>query len=381
MPLTGIGHYTQQIGQGLLSAECVKDFKLFAHGKFFNQSLLKGKPLSVLSKDDVVQEPNLFARTRIRLAFSPFTVKTYQTIFPYIEKWSLRHANDSLFHAPNFMLPNFEGRKVATIHDLSTLRFPQHHPKARVDFVNHAINHALEHAVHIITDSDFIRSELIDLLGADSSKVTTVHLSADPVFKPRTKDLCELTLNKYDLNFEGYFLFVSTIEPRKNLHNLLQSFINYRAQSPHGLPLVIVGGDGWHNDSLLHTIKELQHKGWVKRLGYVPQADMPVLFSGGKALLFPSTYEGFGLPVLESMQSGLPVLTSTNSSMSEIIDDCGLLVDKDDVEGMTQNIISLAENTDLLSQLSQMGLGKARSFSWDKCVKDTIGVYKSVING
>jgi alpha-1,3-rhamnosyl/mannosyltransferase len=110
---------------------------------------------------------------------------------------------------------------------------------------------------------------------------------------------------------------------------------------------------------MLHTIKELQNKGWVKRLGYMPQADMPVLFSGGKALLFPSTYEGFGLPVLESMQSGLPVLTSTNSSMSEIIDDCGLLVDKDDVEGMTQNIISLAENTDLLSQLSQMGLGKA----------------------
>jgi alpha-1,3-rhamnosyl/mannosyltransferase len=248
MPLTGIRHYTQQIGQGLLSAECVEDFKLFAHGKFFDHSLLTVTSQSLSNNNnDEVQASSLYSQARSRLALSQMAVKTYQTIFPYIEKWSLRHAKDSLFHAPNFMLPNFEGRKVATIHDLSTLRFPQHHPKARVDFVNHA----LEHADHIITDSDFIKSELIDLLGADSSKVTTVHLGAEPVFKPRTKDLCELTLNKYDLNFEGYFLFVSTIEPRKNLHNLLQSFINYRAQSPHGLPLVIVGGDGWHHDSLL----------------------------------------------------------------------------------------------------------------------------------
>jgi glycosyltransferase involved in cell wall biosynthesis len=331
--------------------------------------------------NDKTQAPSLFSQARTRLSPSPMVVKTYQTVFPYIEKWTLRDSSASFFHASNFMLPNFEGRKVATIHDLSTLRFPQHHPKARVDFVNHAINHALEHADHIITDSDFIKSELIDMLVADSSKLTTVPLGAEPGFKPRSKEVCETTLRKYDLNFEGYFLFVSTIEPRKNLHNLLQSFIHYRDKNPYGLPLVIVGGDGWHNSSLLNTIDDLQHKGWVKRLGYVPQADMPILFSGGKALLFPSTYEGFGLPVLEAMQSGLPVLTSKMSSMSEIIEDCGLLVDKDDVEGMTEGIVSLAENKDLTTRLSQKGIIRARFFSWEKCVRDTLAVYRNDIHG
>jgi glycosyltransferase involved in cell wall biosynthesis len=379
MPLTGIGHYTQQVGRGLLDSENVEDFKLFAHGKFFDHSILAQTPQGQSNNKDEIHTPSLFSQARTRLALSPIVVKTYQTVFPYIEKWTLRHTSDSLFHAPNFMLPNFDGRKVATIHDLSTLRFPQHHPKARVDFVNHAINHALEHADHIITDSDFIKSELIDLLGADSSKLTTVPLGADPAFKPRSKEVCETPLRKYGLNYEGYFLFVSTIEPRKNLHNLLQSFVHYRDKNPHGLPLVIVGGDGWHNSSLLNTIDDLQHKGWVKRLGYVPQRDMPVLFSGGKALLFPSTYEGFGLPVLEAMQSGLPVLTSKMTSMSEIIEDCGLLVDKDDVEGMTESIISLVENKDLTTRLSQKGIIRARSFSWEKCVRDTLAVYRNVI--
>lgn len=378
MPLTGIGHYTQQVGRGLLASKRVDELKLFAHGKFFDSSLLVGDTQPAPSLNNVPQKSGLFMQARTRLALSPLVVKTYQTLFPYIEKWTLRACSDSLFHAPNFMLPNFDGRKVVTIHDLSTLRFPEHHPKARVDFVNHAILHALRHADHIITDSDFIKSELVDMLGANESRVTTVPLGADPTFKPRTKDLCENTLREYGLSFAGYFLFVSTIEPRKNLQNLLKSFANYRAQKPNGLPLVIVGGDGWHNADILNEINKLIHKGWVKRLGYVPQADMPMLFSGGRALLFPSTYEGFGLPVLEAMQSGLPVLTSENSAMSEITDGCGLLVNKDDVDGMTKGITSLAADEELVVQLSKSGITRAGYFSWQKCVENTLKVYEKV---
>lgn len=379
MPLTGIGHYTQNLGRGLLSAPSLNGVELFAHGRFFSNSLLEGETEDVLKES--AEQPRLsgFLRSaRSRLALSPLVVKTYQTIFPYVDKWALRNSTDRLFHAPNFILPNFDGPKVVTIHDLSTLRFPEHHPQARVRFVNHAIENSLNNADQIITDSDFIKAELVNLLGAEPSKVTAVPLGADPEFKPRTNELCDATLTKYNLTFGSYFLFVSTIEPRKNLLNLLKAFENYRAIRLNGLPLVIVGGDGWHNREILEKIDKLMSKGWIRRLGYLPQKDMPILFSGGRALLFPSSYEGFGLPVLEALQSGLPVMTSDNSSMSEIVGNCALLVEKNDIDTMVKYICLLEEDDELLNKLSQSGLVRARCFSWQKCIEGTIKVYDNL---
>jgi alpha-1,3-rhamnosyl/mannosyltransferase len=261
---------------------------------------------------------------------------------------------------------------------LSTLKFPKFHPAARVDFVNKAIKYAIEHADHIITDSEFVKNEIIDFFGTEKHKVTAISLAADASFYPRQAAECEDIAKEYGLAYKEFFLFISTLEPRKNLLILLDAFCLYRQKHPSGLPLVIVGGNGWNNKSILRKIKSMEVNGWVKYVGYTRQEVVPQFYSAAKALLFPSIYEGFGLPVLEAMKSAIPVLTSKNSSMSEITLDSALLVDIDDIEGMSLLISELSTNQELCDILSIKGRERAKAFSWERCAKETMDVYRSL---
>jgi alpha-1,3-rhamnosyl/mannosyltransferase len=222
-----------------------------------------------------------------------------------------------------------------------------------------------------------VKNEIVDYFSVSEKKVSAIHLGADEQFKPRDILACS-ALNKYNLKYKQYFLFLATIEPRKNIENLLLSFIEYRQKNPDGFPLVLGGGDGWNNGAINSKIRMLLDKGWIYKLGYVPQYDVPILYSGARALLFPSTYEGFGLPVLEAMQSATPVLTTKNTSMSEITENNAVLVDSEDIVGMANAIESLSLDEALLTSLSEKGLKRALEFSWDKCIDETLNVYKSL---
>ena len=368
--LTGIGQYTKHIANQLISRKNIDEFKFFAHGKFFSKDILNESASINVNKLTLAQ------KLRSLAASSIITVKIYQFCLPYITQFTLRKYKDYVFHSPNFIMPKFKGKKIVTIHDLSTLRFPQYHPNARVDFVNQAINQAVKYADHIITDSEFIKQEIITLLDGDEKKITAIPLAADDTFHPRTSLQCAEFLNSIEVNYKQFFLFVSTVEPRKNLLNLLEAFCLYRQKYSEGLPLVIAGGNGWRNHKTVCKIKELECKGWVKYLGYADQKNIPILYSSAKALLFPSFYEGFGLPVLEAMQSGLPVLTSKNSSMSEITGESAILVDPNDIKEMSALINELSNDNDLCAVLSKDGLTRSRDYSWNKCTEETIALYK-----
>ncbi len=373
MPLTGIGHYTNQIGHGLKSNQSIESLEFFAHGKFYHDNILKTNESlndSHTGKESVVNFRQL-------MASSDLIVKCYSKLLPLLTKFTLRNHAEYIYHSPNFVLPNFEGKKITTIHDLSTIRYPQYHPSARVSFVNKAIDDALTYADHIITDSEFVKRELIQLFGGNKNKITAIPLGADQSYRVRGAGECQNVLALYKLKYKEYFLFVSTIEPRKNLIRLLQAYKIYREKSPNGYPLILVGGKGWNNQAVFDEINIMQDKGWVKYLGYINQTHVPTLYSAARALLFPSVYEGFGLPVLEAMQSGTPVLTCKDSSMSEITGSSAVLIEVNDVEMMAKQIKRLSEDELLCKKLSKSGVTQTLNFSWEQCVLETINVYQS----
>lgn len=377
-PLTGIGNYTQKLAEGYLKKDEIEDLQLFAHGRFFNHELVEK---CILNKDidDGKQHPvSFFSKVRGELASSELAVKIYSLMFPYINRARLSQHKHYLYHSPNFVLPNFEGKKVVTIHDLSTIKFPSYHPKARVKYVNQQIEKSINYADHIITDSQFIKKEIVDMFALSENKVSAIHLGASSLFSVRDEKECSV-IEKYGLKYNNFFLFVSTIEPRKNIVNLLKAFAMYRKEKPNGLPLILVGNKGWNDEGIQDLISRLSVKGWLQHLGYVRQCDIPFLYSSAKGLLFPSLYEGFGLPVLEAMQSGTPVLTSTNSSMCEITQNNAALVEPEDINVMCQQIKRLSDDQEWALNLRKNGLIRSQDFSWDKCTKETLNVYRRLI--
>lgn len=377
-PLTGIGNYTQKLAEGYLKKSEIEDLQLFAHGRFFNHELVEKCILDKVADDSKQHPVSFFSKVRGELARSEIAVKIYSVVFPYINGARLSQHKNYLYHSPNFVLPNFEGKKIVTIHDLSTIKFPSCHPKARVKYVNQQIEKSIKYADHIITDSQFIKNEIVDMFALPEDKISAIHLGASSLFKVRSEKECSV-IEKYDLKYNSFFLFVSTIEPRKNIVNLLKAFAMYRKDEPNGIPLILVGNKGWNDESIQDLINTLSNKGWIQHLGYVPQIDIPFLYSSAKGLLFPSLYEGFGLPVLEAMQSGLPVLTCTNSSMSEITQNNAVLVEPEDIAGMSQQIKRLSVDHEWALNLNANGVIRAKDFSWNKCIKETLNVYQALI--
>ncbi len=367
-PLTGIGKYTRSLAIGLEQHQYVNELELFAHGKFFQRSLVDDCNNTKIETSSVQVQPSLLQRLRIKLGQSNLATSVYSKVMPYAERYALRHHQECLFHSPNFLLPNFSGKKVVTIHDLSTLKFPEFHPASRVSLVNNAISNSLELADHIITDSRFIRDELINEYSVAKSKVSAVHLGVDDCFYPRTEQECQETLEKYHVQYKNYFLFVSTIEPRKNVVNLLAAYEKYRASVKQPLPLLMIGGKGWQSEKEHSKISQLEQKGYVSYLGYVPESALPVLYAGAKGLLFPSLYEGFGLPVAEALQSGVQVLTSKNSSMVEFSPGTSVFVEPRSVTDIADGIVKLHED----------GQQVEARFDWQNTVNKTIEVYKKI---
>lgn len=366
-PLTGIGHYTKNLILGLQNHPDIEEVKLYAHGKFFGNDLLSPE------RSHGTEALGLFQRSRARLALSSYAVRAYGLIEPKITAHKLSRLKDHVFHAPNFLLPNFSGRKVVTIHDLSTIKMPEFHPPARVELVNQAIQYAVKEADHIITDSEFIKTELLDFYDIAESKITPTHLGVDANYHSRSEQECYATLAKYDLSFKDYLLCVSTIEPRKNIKRLLAAYQLYRQANPGGPRLVLAGDPGWNSHEEHRLIQQLASTGQVKYLGYVEQSHLPSLMAGARVFLFPSLYEGFGLPVAEAIRSGVPVLTSRDSAMQEFAGDDAVLVDPLSVDDIAAGIELVLDYR--FEDQSIISLRKKREFDWQQMVREVVEVY------
>ncbi|MGI9045678.1 MAG: glycosyltransferase family 4 protein [Burkholderiales bacterium] len=286
-----------------------------------------------------------------------------------------------LYHEPNFMPFRFDGPTVTTIHDMSYLRYPETHPKIRVDMMNRLLPKSVERSSHILTDSEFVRDEILSAFGVSPSKVHAVHLGASSDYRPMTAGQTRKCMRQYELIHGSYVLAVGTLEPRKNLVQALRAYRNLPAPMRDRYPLVVAGMKGWFSDKIEAEMRELEAKGQVRLLGYVPHELLPQLYAAASMLIYPSIYEGFGLPPLEAMASGIPVITSNQSSMPEVVGDAGYTIDPMDVEAMTAAMHEIVDATDQRQMRIARGLARAKLFSWERCAEQTLAVYDLALTG
>ena len=299
-----------------------------------------------------------------------------QVVFP-------RRANKSkvdILHQPCFSAPLlYKGKIVVTCHDLISVFFPENLPFFARFFYARWMPFSYRKADLIIADSLHTKKDIIALLKIPAQKIRVIHLAVSKDFKPiRSKPVLKRIYKKYQIG-EKYLLHVGTIEPRKNLPFLVRAFA---LAVREGLleNLVITGKRGWYYEDLFKLIEELNLKSRIIFTGYVDEKDLPALYSGATALVFPSLYEGFGLPPLEAMACGTPVVSSSTSSLPEVVGRAGILLPPKDERLWAKNLCKISQDKALRQTLSALGLRQAKKFTWEATARQTIEVYKEVLN-
>lgn len=301
-----------------------------------------------------------------------------------LERWALgmevRRLRLDLLHSPDFIPPAFGYRRsVITVHDLNFLYYPKFLTAESRRYYNQQIEWAVQRADHILADSHSAQVDLITLLNVSSEKVTVVHLAADPAFCPLSKKEARRIAAQHDLK-SGFLLFVGTLEPRKNIPGLLRAYRLLLDEAVTTAPLVLVGGMGWLYDEVFERVEALCLTEHVRFLHDVPDADLPGLYNAASVLVTPSFYEGFGLPALEAMACGTPVVVAERASLPEVVGEAGLLVNPDDPEDIAHALIRVLTEDSLRAQMRKQGLAQAARFTWERTARETLAVYQEVLS-
>jgi glycosyltransferase involved in cell wall biosynthesis len=323
-PKTGVGQYVLNLAQALTEAAQVQPD--FFYGTHWSRQLITSVPDGVAGMMSWFRKhlPGAYA-LRQAVQKNRFMHRT-------------RHGSFDLYHEPNNIALPFDGPTVLTVHDLSWIRYPEMHPRERVQAMNKYFESSLRGVSRILTDSVFVKEELIAVFGVARDRIHPVHLGAESVFRPLQAQQTALVLQSLGLIHGQYWLAVGTLEPRKNLQLALQAFMQLPKSIRQSCPLVVAGMKGWHTGPLEQQLAPLRAAGEVRLLGYLNRQDLAVTLAGAKALIYPSIYEGFGLPPLEAMACGVPVITSDRSSLPEVVGNAGLLVDPEDVDGLARHM-------------------------------------------
>ncbi len=371
-PLTGIGRYTKQLCEGLLASPQVESMLGYDLGRTHSiESRLRG----LGSAQEAPARPGLVAGLRARLAGSVLATRVYRHYNDLCSGWRLGGLEQSVYHSPNFHLPRFAGPSVITVHDLTYKLFPHHHPKARVDWMNRMVPEAVAACSQVICVSESTRRDLLQAYAVEPEKVSVIYPGVEATFRPHSEAEIAATLAHHGLDYRGYFLVVATLEPRKNLERLLEAYLSLPGSLRDHYPLVLVGTRGWGVGSLEAQLAQLPPQ-QVRRLGYVAESALPALYSGALCFVYPSLYEGFGLPVLEAQASGVPVITSNTSSLPEVASSQASLVDPLDPQAIGSAMRRAAEDGNWREACIHAGLQQARNFSWEQCVAATLEVYR-----
>lgn len=365
-PLTGIGRYTFELSKHLALSNLVSEL-LYLRGTNF---LKNHSELGIAKK-----HMSSFFSAGVN---SPLLVNFYQKISALRTGQALCKYPEFLYHGTSFRLPKFSGPKVVTIHDLSPFKYPECHPAGRASGLRKEIIHSIKTANAIIAGSKYTCKEIADFFGCCTDKIYSVPLAANPKFRPKLELEIGQSLRSLGIEYSRYSLFVGTIEPRKNLETLLSAYGALPQAHRKRFPLVIVGYHGWKSEGTRRRIEEAENEGWVKHLGFVTDSQLSDLFSGAKLFVFPSLYEGFGLPVLEAMASGVPVVCSDSSSLPEVASGCALLFNSGDADELKLQIIRGLEDITWRNSAIEGGLSVANSMSWARCAKQTIDVYQTI---
>ena len=281
-----------------------------------------------------------------------------------------------LYHEPNVIAYEFDGPSVVTVHDLSWIRYPHTHPAERVKAMEKYFEPGLRRVSLVLTDSEFVKHELIDVFGVEPARIVPVALGLDPIFKPMSAQQTKAVLTAQQLDHGSYFLSVGTMEPRKNIETTVTAYGRLPEAIRKRHPLVIVGLRGWRTTSMENILAPLVASGQVRTLGYLERSDLAAVTAGALAMVYPSLYEGFGLPPLEAMGCAVPAITSNVSSLPEVVGDTGLMVDPLDIDAMASAMELLASDPVLRGALASKAQARAAQFTWSRCASETAAAYR-----
>lgn len=358
---TGIGHYTDALAEWLARNNQKHQYELLSPFDF-EYDARNGKPENLS--------------------------KRYLPMRSIFRKWwliglptMLQISPVDLFHGTNYSVPVFAPcPTVVTIHDMSLFAFSHTHETNNVVRGKRRIPIMARRASLIIAPSESTKREIVKYLGTPAEKITVIYEAARERMAPLALSACQRVLEKHQIK-RPYILYVGTIEPRKNLLTLIRAYDEVLKTSQHRPQLVLCGGRGWLDSEIFNYVEELRIQELVRFTGYVDDQDLPAIYSAAGVFVYPSLYEGFGLPPLEAMACGTPVVVSNSSSLPEVVGAAGLTHDPYDYQALAESIVKLFNDAAMHSQYRNRGLEQASRFSWERAAQETQSVYDELLYG
>lgn len=356
----GIGRYTRELLRALAEVDSKNKYRVFY------ASRTRPHPLPPL--------PANFHITPLPFHDIWLARLWHRARVPFLVNWITGPID--IFHSPDFTLPptSRRTRTLLTVHDLSFVRDPESAAPGLRRYLEVVVPRSVARADHILADSLATRDDLVELYGTAPQKISVLYSGVNDTFQPvKNLKALEAVRARYTLRSGPFILAVSSLQPRKNFVRLIQAF----AQLPHpDLNLVIAGGRGWLYDSIFAEVERLKLNGRVIFPGFVADTDLPALYSAARVLAYPSLYEGFGLPMLEAMACGTPVVASTASCLPEVAGDAALLVPPTDVEALAHALDQTLNDENVRAQLIAKGAERVLQFSWEKSARELVEIYR-----
>ncbi len=360
--IAGLGRYTQELMAALMAVDSENEYVAFYN-----------RPSEAEVDPPLERLPHLTTNLptkpwRMSALLAHLARVSQDRLFPGVD----------LFHATDHLLPRLSRVKgVFTVHDLIFRFYPETHKPLNRWFLTFMMPRFLQAADGVIAVSECTKKDIVRLYGPDEGNIRVIYEGVNPHFRPEPTEVTAAARERYGLS-ERFILCVSTIEPRKNLTSLLEAYHVLRNQGTEN-KLVIVGKKGWLYESFFRRLRELGLENEVIFPGFVPDEDLPALYSAADLFVFPSLYEGFGLPVLEAMACGAPVVTSNTSSLPEVAGEAALLVDPTSVEELAGDMRRVLEKEELREELRAKGPKQAAKFRWENAARETLSVYEAVL--
>lgn len=364
-PRTGIGQYLAELAAALVERDEM-DFQYFTGWAW--QSDLPGAPMPGYSRWSGVVKRCL-----------PGAYQWRRHIQQQRFNAGLRLQPAALYHEPSLWPLAFDGPMIMTVHDLAHVHYPQTQPADRLREIERLAPGGIQRASRILVDSEFVAHELGAHYGVAQERIVVAPLGCASRFKPRSASELLQPLAGLDLRPGGYLLCIGTLEPRKNLQLALRAHALLPSAVRKSYPLVLIGMSGWRTDEFAADLERGLDSGHVRTLGYLTDEQLAQVLSGARALVFPSLYEGFGLPVLEAMASGVPVVLTRAAALPEVAGEAGTYIDALDVEDCMQAMMRLIEDQSYWRSCQALGLERAEAFSWANCAAITAAVYREAM--
>jgi len=347
----GSAVYTRQLIKNLISIDNKNSYDFFSFGSEFIKKKGLNKRLENIIRDALW--------------------------IPFMLPYKLNSRKIDILHCPTFKAPTkCRIPLVVTFLDIHILKNPTDYSSGFGSYCKFMLPKIAKTASRLITISESSKKDIVETLRIPEDKVVVTHCGYDKIFIPISdKIVLNKVKEKYNLP-KRFILYVGAIQPRKNISALLRAYAGLIKEKKLDYQLVFTSGTGWKNKDIFTLIGELEIKDNVKFLGYIPESDLPCVYSLADFFVYPSFYEGFGMPALEAMACGCPVITSNTSSLPEVIGDAGIMIDPYSMKELEDAMLRLAKDSLLRGEMREKGFKRVKMFSWEKCARETLNVYR-----